>query len=1237
MNRKKNNPLPIHEKYQEIISTLKREQVLVVVGETGSGKTTQLPQFCLKAGFGKKGSIAVTQPRRIAATAMATRVAEELNTTLGAQVGYKIRFYEKQSGQTNILFMTDGILLNEILSDRLLKKYQTIIIDEAHERSINIDFLLGYLRKILPKRPDLKVIISSATIDPTLFSKAFDKAPIIEVSGRLFPVEVWYQPIDQELLDAGKITYVDAAVQAVEEIVGAGDPGDILVFMPTERDIRETIQLLDSRKLAHTITLPLFARLTRYAQNRIFSHFNKRKIVVATNIAETSLTVPGIRYVIDTGLARIKSYAPNLRANRLPIEAIPQASANQRKGRCGRVAEGLCIRLYSEEDYTHRNTYSIPEIRRSNLAGVILTMLELRLGSIETFPFIEPPGKRAIQDAFAQLRELGALNENRELTKLGRQMARIPLEPHIARMVIQARGEKVQQAVLIIAAGLSIVDPRERPFDKKDEANEMHKRFVDQRSDFLTLLQLWQHYQKTWETLGSQSKVRRFCKEHYLSYNRMQEWHDVHQQISQVLRDARFLKSENKRPSTDAIHRSILAGLITNVAKIHEKEGYTATKNRQVFIFPGSTLFKKGVPWIMCHEIVETSRVYARTTAPIKPIWLEELAPALCRYSYSDPYFDEATMSTRVKERVLFFGLPIIEGRIVAFRRIDSEAATELFIREALVNLMLRTKHRFYLHNKRVIERLRSAEAKVRKPGSLVDDEKIVAFYKKRLRHVSSLQDLTHLIGKRKSDRFLYLQEKDISIADVPDQVKEFHDTLSIGHKHYPLEYICDPGAKEDGLTVTVPIQELSSLQQETFGWLVPALWEEKIRYLLKSLPKSIRKQFVPIPQHAPKIAQAMQYEPAPFNQVLCNVIRSQYGITIPEHTFSEEELPNHLRMRIKVVAENKKTLAIERNLQKLQKESHTKSVKRTVSETVYKKFEKQSIEQWDFGDIPERIEVVRSKKGYPLYGYPAVVPSKRCVDLKLFATSDEAAQNHPLGVKKLLQHQLQKEFAWLERDLRFSKLLKIESAPFGGESVCKKSLFKAIVNHVTMVPSPPPTTAKAYAALYEKSIVTLKGLGHKALMLLEEMFKLARENITLIEKLATKSNLAGRQKIKRELQSCQESYLAHFKEGALLFSLFLQYPRYFKALTFRIEKAFLAPAAYQERMNKLLPFIARAETIRGGKDIVNHMNRHLLLEYLHMVEEYAISLFAQQSKTLYPISEKRLLKKLTEIDQIEQ
>jgi len=1230
--------LPIFDKRDAILDVLRRHQVVIVAGETGSGKTTQLPQFCLSAGYGRRGKIAITQPRRIAATSTAQRVADEMGCVPGTRVGYKIRFHEKLSDQTQIVFLTDGILLNEIVSDRLLKRYQTIIIDEAHERSLNIDFLLGYIRSILPRRPDLKVIVSSATIDTDLFSKAFHHAPVIEVSGRLYPVEVWYQALDQEKMEAGNCTYVDAAVDAIEQIVEAGDPGDVLVFMPTERDIREAVDLLAKKKISRCVLLPLFSRLTRYQQNRIFATFDQRKIVVATNIAETSITVPGVRYVVDTGLARMSNYAPRLRTNRLPVEPVSQASAQQRKGRCGRVRDGLCIRLYTEKDFHARPSYTVPEIKRSNLAGVILTMLSLRLGDIGRFPFLEPPDSKTIQDAFTQLYELGAVTKEKQLTKLGQKIAHLPLEPHIARMILQAELEGAQKEVAVIAAGLSIVDPRERPFDLQKEADFVHKQFVDPKSDFITLHNLWEQYHSGMDTLRTQGRMRRFCRDHFLSYNRMQEWHDVHQQILRVLKEYKHFRPNRERATPDAIHRSILSGLLCNVAMKNEKEGYSAARNRTVYIFPGSVLFKASPQWILCHEIVETSRVYARTVGPVDPDWLEEMAPDMCRHTYSEPFYDTETAAVYAYETVLFFGLPIIQNRRVAFRRIDQTRATQMFIREGLMKYLVRGNYPFLKNNRQVIDTVNNAEAKLRQKGLVADEEKIAEFYEKRLSGVSSAQELATVIRNRGNDRFLYMKEDDALVSSVPDLVNQFPDSLDIGGKKFALEYTYSPGKPDDGMSLKVPLKEVAYIHDETFGWLVPALWKEKVECLLRSLPKEKRKLFVPVPAHAEKIARHLTYKPVPFSAAVCDAIKALYTMRVDPSEFDELAVPQHLKMHIKIVSDNQKVVAEGRDFTALKEKLAITGEAKAKSHLhhLFKRFEKNNITQWDFGNMADQVEVAKAYKGFDVYGYPGLHAEKSGISLKLFPTKDEAFTIHRTGVEALLALTLEKEFAWLERELKFNSTLKLLCNPFGGELKLLPALFTMLKKHLLTMPIIPPTKAADFDKLRKQTLDALKGIGTKTTKVLTEALQVYNENDQLINTLSGKYKTPLYGKLKHELKTAQRNYIDQIEKTLVPYTKLLQYPRYFQAFKCRIEKAFTDPSAYYERLEKMQKYFIKAQEFMAKYAEIAPENQEKVLHYSMLCEEYAISLFAQQLKTIFPVSEKRLERVLEEIGERE-
>ncbi len=1228
--------LPIREKAKELKELLQNNQVVVVAGETGSGKTTQLPRICLEMGFAKKGKIAVTQPRRIAATSTAKRVAEEESSPLGQKVGYKIRFAEKSSDNTEILFMTDGMLLNELSHDKNLSAYSTIIIDEAHERSLNIDFLLGYLRKLLPKREDLKLIISSATIDTDLFSEAFDNAPILEVSGRMFPVEIIYDPIEEK-----DTTYIEKTIQSVDQILGADMGGDILIFMPTERDILETVERLKGRKFSNSEILPLFARLTRFQQNRIFESTSRRKIVVSTNLAETSLTVPGIRFVIDSGLARVSRYAPNLRTNRLPVEQISQAEAKQRMGRCGRVAEGICIRLYSEKEFTTMEEYRTAEIQRSNLAGVILTLLNLRLGTIETFPFLEAPEQRSIGDAFSQLYELGAINEKRYLTKMGRFMARLPLEPHISRMILQASTEGVVDAISIIAAGLSVMDPRERPQEQQAEADLQHQKFLDGRSDFLTLLKLWESYHKKLLDLKTQNRMRKYCKEHFLSYNKMQEWGDVHRQIIGITRERKIrgnseFTSDNSKVT--AIHRSILSGLVSSIAKWDKEAGaYRATRNRLAHIFPGSVLAKKKKrpDWMMAQEIVETSRTFARSIAPIDPRWIEDFVPHLLKRTYGVPYFDAERASVLIEEKLLFSGLTIIEGRTRFYGKIDMKDAKEIFIRQALIEGQMARPLPFLRENLKLMEELTEEEAKLRDKGYLVSEDVIYKFYDEKLPDLASVRDLVGFIKKNRAQKILLLKREDLLIQNLPDTMKDFPNEFALGDKQFPLHYTYNPGAEDDGVTVTVPLGEVAFIKSDTFDWIVPALWAEKVTWLLKSLPKAQRKQFVPANEAALKIAKTMSYSPQGFIPEMIEGIKKSFGITFQPANFSDEKLPEHLKMRIRVQDKKGKVLRESRCFDELidVNSDLAKNQKGSIEKSLHKA-QKKGIKEWDFGNLPQQKEISTSKDGFTLYGYPALSPDNDSVTLIYKTTPEEAIKIHRKGVSKLLEIYLQRKLDWLYKDLKFPKKLKLLTAPLGGEEKIKKRLYEIIKEEIILSPPTPPTTKADFEKLLETKISQLYGVGFTALATLEDVLLQTSENRAKIKKLLTK--FSGRSFIilGSELRGEMELYMEQFTEGFFPFPLLIQFNRYMKAFAFRIEKAFLSTAQYRKQEEKLLHYQNRLVELTEKWDKYSSSAHKEIVDYSVMVEEFAIQLFAHPNmKANIPISEKRLDKQLDSIE----
>ena len=1224
-----NSILPIREREDELKEALLNNRVVVIAGETGSGKTTQLPQMCRELGFAKKGKIAVTQPRRIAATATAKRVAQEINSPLGETVGYKIRFAEKLSANTEIQFMTDGMLLSEMSSNRDFSGYSTIIVDEAHERSLNIDFILGYLRKLIKARDDLRVIISSATIDTELFSKAFDNAPIIEVSGRMFPVEIIYDPIEK-----GDGYYIDKVVSATNEIIEAEMGGDILIFMPTERDILETVDKLKGRRFYNTTVLPLFARLTRFQQNRIFEDTDERKIVVSTNVAETSLTIPGVRFVIDTGLARVSRYAPNLRTNRLPIEDISQAEAMQRSGRAGRVAKGLCIRLYSKKNFESRVLYRDAEIKRSNLAGVILSMMNMRLGDIEVFPFLEVPEKRAITDAFSQLYELSAVNSKRKLTPRGRAMAKLPIEPHISRMILQGAREGVVNEVAIIAAALSVIDPRERPLDQQELADEVHKKFIDHRSDFLTLLKLWNAYYKQLLDLKTQNRMRRYCKEHFLSYNRMREWGDVHKQITNIMKQSKIRGNTSFSEKSDGalvhgIHKSIFSGLLSNMAMYDPEEKiYRATRNRAVTIFPGSVLTqkRKRPNWIMAQEIVETSRVWARAVGPVDPHWTEEFVPHLLKRNYGVPYYDIERGTVLAEEKLLFSGLLVSQGRKKFYGGVNIKVAKEIFIRKALVEGEARDKLKFVAQNMKLYESIVEEEAKIRDNGFLISEEKIYEIYSSKLPSIASVKEVLGFIKKNGVKDLLFSREILIE-NELPQKTDQFPSKYRVGEKSFDLNYSYSPGKENDGITVTIPLGEVAFIHSSTFEWLVEPLWEEKIACLLKSLPKSERKQFVPVTESAKKIRANLKFQPLSFNEALSLAIKATYGVNISPKSFSEDKLPEYLKMRISVVDRKGKIIKSDRDIQSL-KDINSSSNSKSSSDIskIIKRNEVRDIESWSFNDLPIQKELSKSNDGFSLFGFTALAKDGKSLKISYLTNRDEAIKVHRDGIGALILKLLAKDLDWLERDLKFSKELKLLSSPYGGELVIKKRVFEIIRDEISFVGCNPPYKKSDFNNLLNEKQEILRGAGYRSLEILKSLFRGQSENRDIIKRALKKSSRKSIVTLASELQEEVDIYMEQFISGIFPYSLFVRLPKIIESLSLRIEKAFNSPVKYNENNEKLLYYQNKFAELAEKWDLLDCPLQSEITKYQLMIEEFSISLFGHPKiKPLYKVSEKSL------------
>ena len=1000
--------LPIEQKRQAITDALATHQVVIVAGETGSGKSTQLPQICLALGYGEKGTIGHTQPRRLAARSVAARIAEEQKQPLGETVGFKVRFDDRLSKQTRIKLMTDGILLAELQHNRLLKGYSVIIVDEAHERSLNIDFLLGYLKQLLPKRPDLKVIITSATLDHQRFADHFGNAPMIEVSGRTYPVEMRYQPLLTE--DGDKRSMTQGIVQAVESLPRQGD---ILVFLPTEREIREQQAQLSKRPWGHTEILPLFARLPSKQQNAIFHpKTTGRRIILATNVAETSITVPGIRYVIDSGLVRISRYNYKTKVQRLPIEGISQASAKQRAGRCGRVAAGICIRLYSEEDFLGRAEYTEPEILRTNLASVILQMAMLKLGNIADFPFVNPPDLRFIKDGYRLLSELQALKGAQRISQLGWQMARFPIEPRYARMISAAHRKRCLPEVIVITALLSMVDPRERPLEYQQQADTAHQRFADNRSDFLSILKLWQTFQHETAAL-SVNKTRAYCQQHFLNFMRMCEWQALVQQLSDIAKAIFEVKSLSfafdehtfKKGRYAPLHQALLTGLLSHIAQLDEPPSYRGARQLRWQIFPGSGLGKRTPKWIVATELVETQKSYGRCVAQIEPEWLEPLAKHLTKSHYSEPHWQAKTAQVGAFERVTLYGLDIVGKRRVNYGPIDPVLSREIFIRHALVEGEFVSSAAFLKHNRALLNEGEALQHRSRQHGLLIDEQALFAFYDQHLPEgifngptfAKWLKTLSSQVQQK-----LCLTKAQILALQVPDQLdSDFPTSLTLGQWTFPLNYTFAPNDDADGVTITIPAQLLSKIAENPLKWLVPGLLEEKVLALIKALPKPLRVRCVPAPEYAKQAMQALHghsHDHSLFD-ALANVLTKLAGTVINTHDWGGLTLSPHLFFRICVVDDQNKTLAVGRDLEVLQAQFSQQAQSLLAQHD--NPWQREGITTWDIEHMPEHIE--QTLAGVTTLAYPAWVDQEKCVALQLFTESDKAQAAQFRGVRRLL------------------------------------------------------------------------------------------------------------------------------------------------------------------------------------------------------------------------------------------
>ncbi|MDA0563201.1 ATP-dependent RNA helicase HrpA [Streptomonospora sp. S1-112] len=1222
--------LPVSRRKDDIAAAIRDHQVVIVAGETGSGKTTQLPKICLELGRGVRGAIGHTQPRRLAARTVAERIAEELDSPLGEAVGYKVRFTDRSGDDTLVKLMTDGILLAEIQQDRMLRQYDTLIIDEAHERSLNIDFLLGYIKQLLPRRPELKVVITSATIDPERFSRHFDDAPIVEVSGRTYPVEVRYRPIDE---DADE-DQVQAICGAVAELQGEG-PGDILVFLSGEREIRDTADALAKQRLRDTEILPLFARLSAAEQHRVFAPHRGRRVVLATNVAETSLTVPGIRYVIDPGTARVSRYSHRTKVQRLPIEPVSQASANQRKGRCGRVAEGICIRLYSEEDFLSRPEFTDPEILRTNLASVILQMASLGLGDIAAFPFVEGPDRRQIKDGVNLLQELGALDPGepdpgKGLTPLGRRLAQLPIDPRLGRMVLEAEDNGCVREVMIIAAALSIQDPRERPADKQQAADEFHARFADKESDFLAYLNLWNHLQERQRELSG-SRFRRMCRDEYLNYLRVREWQDIYGQLKQTVK-AMGVTINSTAPNPREVHVSLLSGLLSHVGlKDPEKHEYLGGRGARFAIFPGSALFKRQPRYVMAAELVETSRLWARMVARIEPEWAERLAGHIVKRSYSEPHWEKNRGAVMAYERVTLYGVPIVAQRKVNYGAIDPEVSRELFIRHALVEGDWTTNHRFFHDNRRLLEEVEDLEHRARRRDILVDDETLFRFYDERVgaEAVSAAHFDTWWKRARRADPDLLNFEKSMLINEGSDEVSEedYPDTWRQGDHRFALSYQFEPGAQADGVTVTIPLTVLNQVTEDGFDWQIPGLREDLVTALIRSLPKPLRRNFVPVPDHARAVLKTLTPYTEPLADALSRELGRMSGERLSAADFDPSRVPDHLRMTFRAVDGRGRTLAEEKDLAALRARLKPKLQQAISAEA--RDLERTGLTAWDFGPLERVFE--RRSAGPAVKGYPALVDRGDSVDVRLFDT--EAEQRHAMwaGARRLLLLQVPSPVAVVQRGLDNRTKLALSHNPHGGVPALFQDCLECAADSLMARRGGLGALASAdgaswdpdaFAALREHVRAELADTLAEAVEGTARVLAAAHELGRRLRGTTSLAVLPSLNDVQGQLAGLIRPGFATDAGLARLGHLH----RYLRAIDLRLTKLPDNPRRDQVNMAKVEQMRQARENLLAALPPGREHDPDVR-EIRWMLEEFRVSLFAQELGTAYPVSEKRILR----------
>ncbi len=1204
--------LPITASVIDIANAIHTHQVVIVAGETGSGKTTQLPKICLAMGRAGNAQIACTQPRRIAATSVAARVAEELHTELGDVVGYKVRFNDRVKRTSAIKFLTDGMLLAEIQGDALLRAYDTIIIDEAHERSLNIDFLLGFLKRLLPRRPELRVIVSSATLELARFAAFFGDAPVIEVSGRTYPVDVLYRPARDDEPDLA-----DVVANTVNEITELDPRNDVLVFLPGEREIREAVAELEQRALPHTVILPLYARLSAAEQQRVFHRQAQRRVVLATNVAETSLTIPGIVYVVDAGVARMNRYNVRTGVTQLLVEPVSQASANQRKGRCGRTESGVCFRLYEEHDFASRPAHTDPEIKRVGLAGVILRMKSLRLGDIESFPFLDPPQKRAIDEGYRVLEELGALDESGQLTQLGRELGRLPVDPRLGRMVLGGRDEQALREVVIIAAVLGLQDPRERPRDNQQRADEAHRKFKEEGSDFAGYLKLWAF----WQEASNRSKAQRYklCRENFLSFNRMREWEDLHAQLVRVMRELDFAPND-KPASGEQLHRALLPGLLSKIGVWNqEARNYVGARQIRFALHPSSGLARKPPQWVMAAELVETSQLFARTIAKLDPAWLERAAGPLCKRSHGDPHWEMKQGQVVAREQVTLYGLPIVKDRKVAYAPFNPALCREVFITHALVRHEYDTKAPFMAHNQRLLEEVHQLRNRARRSDMFADEFELWTFFDQRLPDdvVSAKTFEVWRKGAEARDPdVLHLTREDILLGEAHDlSPARYPERLTLHGAHLPLTYKFDPGEDDDGVTLTVPLAVLPQLDPAVMAWTIPGWHEELLRTLLDSLPKAQRKLLMPLDDLARTLAAELRPFDGPMLATLERAIYVRTGERVAREAWDPRGMPAHLALSFRVVDEHDRTLAHGRDLAELQRTLGNRA-KALWANVPRERHERTGLKAWDFDALPATVTL--DVGGRALLAYPALVETETGVDLRLLESAAAAAAATPGGVRRLLMLAMNTTPAKLEAEVGkgLAHALGAPGEPTPARQLAMRALDEAFA--LTDVPRTRAAFAERLASGRARLTAALAEVAPIATVIAAELDKVR----------AALKPLLARPGYTRVAADEIQAQLRHLVPADLLrrtpTARLVHIVRYLKAVLVRVQRLSHDPLKDQQKAAQVAPFWQRyqqqREVLRARGETSNELE-----EFGWQLEEFRVQTFAPELKTAVSVSAQRL------------